>query len=650
MRHVHAPFLGRVISQAQARLQGDRETDIARAVTDAQASLQRARAVHDDLAPAVLRVSESADRAVADVAACFGLVDSALRQVAEAAARPMPTPPEAPPPNTPRPISEPLLAGAVDALEGAISELWRALDVLASIQAGEATYSPFPTLNLGIKLAMNVFDRRVAPEALDPWLARLEAVVSSLDERLQRFEALHADGATSLTSAAASLVGDLAAGVGALRIGREQGDDTALLDGLRLLRHASESLAAVLEEMDRYVRETARWSTLPAVEDFCRAVTGDAPTPVLESCAASVGRLLDGLDAQRRAMRALPLAYTVTDDLDAFDAAAKAARARFDKICQGAMEAAGALPALQDDIARTRARRDECLARLEREMDGAALSPHLEELKELAGRFLQGAVSEHLLRERVIAWLKAHALLEMQVRGAAMGSDAGELLSLLHRQGAGIEEATRFFRDGDPSHLAQGFRQMEEPLAGLAEIRERVLRAFQPAPAVAAPVTCFKCATPNPPGRTHCKGCGALLPAIARAYAPLTEEEAATQPLPRNLARLQRVVDAYEQHQARPSDIQYEAGLFLGRLGHIRRDFERRFVPRLRAERSPALINMGRDFYENLVDLQNGLHDVLAFGDHGRPDGLYRGLQACIDAGRAMQSSQARIEEVLGSL
>jgi hypothetical protein len=88
----------------------------------------------------------------------------------------------------------------------------------------------------------------------------------------------------------------------------------------------------------------------------------------------------------------------------------------------------------------------------------------------------------------------------------------------------------------------------------------------------------------------------------------------------------------------------------LTRPNDFRRDFERRFVPRLRAERSPSLINMARDFHESLVSLQEGLLAMLEFGDTGRPDTLYRGLQEAVAAGRAMRASQERIEEVLAEM
>jgi hypothetical protein len=471
-------------------------------------------------------------------------------------------------------------------------------------------------------------------------------VVGRLAARASRFEALHPDRPQALSDAARALVGDLVAGAGALRLGERE----ALIDGVRLLHHGSEALAAVLEEMDRFVRQTARWSSMPVLEDFCRAATRGAD--LREDCSASVESWLAFLEAQVAGLRALPLAYTVAEGIDSFATDVALASAAFAEARMAPEPEA--LTRMQDLFAMARGRRDEVLSALEREMDAVALSPHLEELKELSGRFLQGSVSETLLRERVIAWLKAHAMLEMQLRDRAreaLGTDAAELLDLLHQQGAGIEEATRFFRDSDPGHLVEGFRMMEAPLAGLAEIRERVLRSLRPSGGAPSTVACFSCGAPNPPGRTHCLTCGQRLPEIARAVAPeAVEDESLGAPLPRNIERVERVVRAYEQDRATAADIQYECGLFLGRLGHIRRDFERRFVPRLRAERSVALFNMARDFYENLSALQNGLHDMLAFGDHGRPDGLYRGLQECVEAGRAMRASQERIEEALEGL
>ena len=648
MRHVYAPGLGRVVSKAQERLAGDPSTYLSSAVRAAAGDLARVRAAFDEIEPTVLRSHASVERAVSDVRTCFGLVFDALEQMGTAADRPMPAPPPPDVPPTAGP-SEPLLAGALDALVGAVSELWQSLDVLACKQAAEEVQSPFPTLNHCLKTGLNVYDGHVDPTALDLWIPRSEEVAGALSRQISRFAALHPEAPALLVETAAALVTDVSTGLGAMRVYREAGDPVALLDGLRLVRHGSERLCGVLEAIDRAVRASATWSALPALDELCRALQTHAGDAIVGDCLDSTENLLRFHETQCKALRALPLSYTVTEQIVEAEAAVARARACFEALQDGARDAAS-LRTLCDAFHATQAARDACVSRLEREMDSAALSSHLEELKELSGRFLLGAISEPLLRERVVAWLKDHAMLEMQVREAArsaLGSDAAELLALLHQQGEGIEETTRFFRDGDPRHLSEGFRRMEEPLAGLAAMRERVVRALRPATGVAAEIRCFGCDAPNDARRTHCAACGVALPAIARALASTADEAVSGGPVPRNLWRIQRVVEAYEQHQASPADIQYEAALYLGRLGHIRRDFERRFVPRLRSERNPALINMARDFYESLTDLQSGLLELLAFGDHLRPDSLYRGLQSCTDAGQSMQGAQARIEEVL---
>lgn len=643
MKGILEPAIARLLTECRAeRALGKLPSDLADLLAAARSDLDRAQALLESQAACVVRSHPQATLTVEDTRGLFLRLRQALETLATASAQPRPQKEGEPDP----------LLDAAGAIEEAHSALLQALDMLRGLLAAEEVFSPFPTLNLAIKTGINVYDEAVEPRELDPWIERSREVVARLGTRVERFAHLHGDAPPGLVEAAASLVADLEAGIGALLVFRTRGGSPdALMDGLRLLRHPSTHLAALLEEMDEHARRTATGSVMPALEDLCRAARAEAsgmlPRGVLMDVRDSVSLLAGFYQGQRLALEAVPLAPWVQDELESLRNACADLDDRLPRALSSLEDPD--LVGLRNAFSDVVAAHDGVLARLEEEAARVASSPQVEELKELAGRLIQGTTTPEFFRDRVIAYLQEHARLEMELRKAAreVGGDAGEIVDLLHEQGRGLEEVTFFFRSGDASHLVAGIHQMEEAIPGLAAMRERLLDSLRPSSTAPRQIPCMACGSVNATGRRFCESCGARLPHVDDDLVTSGGGEDESEPLPQNLRRLEQLMNRFEKDASVIWEIEYVAGLYLDRLYSIRRDFESRFIPRLKSEASRTLIALGRDFYDNLTVLQQGLVTMLGYSEHGRADVLYRGFQECVGAGRAMRAAQERIENAL---
>lgn len=643
MKGILEPAIARLLTECRAeRAHGRLPTDLPSLLDQARGDLDQAYAILGAQAGCVLRGHPQAGLTIDDTRNLFLRLRQAIETVATAAAQPKPKDAEGPDP----------LLDALGAVEEAHAALLQALDMLRGLLSAEEVFSPFPTLNLVVKTGINVHDGAVEAPDLDPWIERGREVVARLGTRVERFCHLHSDAPPGMMEAATSLVADLEAGIGALLIFRQGAPDAdVLLDGLRLLRHPSVHLAAVLEEMDSHVRKTAGWSVMPALEDLCRAAREEAgghlPRAVLTDVRDSVSMLAGFYRGQSLALGAVPLAPWVREEMEAFREACSTLEERLAPALSSLDDAD--LVGLRDAFTEVVAAHDHALVRMEEEAARAAPSPQVEELKELAGRLIQSTTTPEFFRQRVIVYLQEHARLEMELRKAAreVGGEAGEIVDLLHEQGRGLEQVTVFFRTGDPSHLVAGLHQMEESVPGLVAMRERLLSSLRPADSGPRHVPCMSCGTSNMPGRRFCEQCGARLPHVDEDLITSQCGEDDVEQLPQNLRRLEQLMTRFERDATVIWEIEYVAGLYLDRLFSIRRDFETRFIPRLKSEGSRTLITLGRDFYDNLTAIQQGLVTMLGYSEHGRADVLYRGFHECVGAGRAMRSSQERIENAL---
>jgi ribosomal protein L40E len=521
-------------------------------------------------------------------------------------------------------------------IEDTSVKLVSAIQEVKDMEGREETYSPFPVINSCIRAALNVANGKEPVEALAGWLPPLAELIDRLDGTVRRFEELHGDE-KELCKAAGKLVEDLREGVGALSAYIKDKKPVQIADGMRLLKYPSKNISVLLKEMDLKAMGDESFSRLPALEEFSLAYKGWKDGKVsweaVQGAFGSLTFLASFYDDIHAAIKGFPLFFAVENAWNA----AQINRIQFRTFFSSFAEKMKAksknldLNELRRHFENYSAIVSQIVQSMEKEILKVSKSPYIEELKELAGRAVNGTVVLEYFARKVEAFAQSHNEIKEEFRRgkSAPGApgEVKEVYEILAAQGKGIDEMLRFFEDNDRQHLFEGLAMLEKPLPRLLEIQkaaqetiqEKVLKERGKKP------ICIKCSMENNVGAKICKKCGALLPLIVQEGGA-AEASDYDEPSPLNIARIEDAVARFEKGNLKAGELKSEIKSYLNKLEGVRSDFERRAKAALQSSKNDEIRESAEQFSKSIASMREALETMLMF--ESSPDFLFQGLQA----------------------
>ncbi len=372
------------------------------------------------------------------------------------------------------------LQQAVFMLEGSTARLLEELDELRSFNRAQPRRSPFGVFNYVIRTALRLRAGTAAPGALRAWLPAATLLVEQLQGHIEIFSRLHPE-ASSLCSAAEACVAEMRQGIGALlsfldgRDGLDGADGAlaaALDDGVKLLEQPSQRLAPLLKQMDAQAGQRHAESRVATFDEFERATEkfreGHLDDALLWLSFNSLRQLEQFYAGQVRAIERFPLFYLLRSELDAARATVAqlgVARERAERELRGGGGDWAWLPPLRSAFESCYQAIMTLTARLQEEALCMRASPHVEELRELAGRMLLGTVSQGYFVERTD--VLAQALAEVQYE--LHSNDVAEAM-------AALEQMQSYVGNNNPAALTTGVQRLSAVVPTLLHFK-RLLSA-----------------------------------------------------------------------------------------------------------------------------------------------------------------------------
>jgi len=521
-------------------------------------------------------------------------------------------------------------------IEDSANRLVSAIQEMKEMEGREETFSPFPVINSCIRTALNVANRKESVESLAGWLPALAELVDRLDYTVKRFAELHKDE-EDLCKAAEKLVVDLQQGVGALSAYVKEKKPVQIADGLRLLKYPSKNMSVILKEMDLIARGGASFSRLPALEEFSKAYQGWKDGKVsweaLQGALDSLSFLASFYDDIHSSIKGFPLFFAVENAWTA----AQINRIQFRTFY---IAFAGKFESKARDLDLKELKSyfecysgiiSQLVQSMEKEILKVAKSPHMEELKELVGRAVNGTVVMEYFARKVEAFAQSHNEIKEEFRRGrsvpGAPKEVREVYEILVEQGKGLDEMLLFFEDNDRQHLFEGLARLEKPLPRLLEIQaaaqetiqEKVLKERGQKP------ICIKCSLENNVGAKICRKCGALLPLIVKESSGADAGDY-DEPSPINIARIEEAVSRFEKGSLKVDGLKSEIKSYINKLEGVRSDFEGRAKAALQASKNDDIRESATQFPESIAAMREALETMLMF--ESNPDFLFRGLQA----------------------
>lgn len=514
-------------------------------------------------------------------------------------------------------------ASAVQALRASTERLHDALRALEAEEREAQVFSPYPELDMLLKVGRNVLDLHVAPPVLAGYWRPAAARVTRLRLAADRFRELHE------RAGAEAPLERLEAGLGAASEFLQAGRRLPLEDALRLIGPASVELHEVLRECEAAAAQKTRPAREPLVADLMQA------SPELaERIRTEIAAMIDDEEVRVEALRTHPLrALANLQPPTAALERARAAKAPAD-LDEALAELRHALHAQETRVEEAR-----------RPVQGA---PLLVDLQVLVGRALLGEISVADLHTELDHFRALQSELSAEMRRSVGLMDPGEedeLQGLLMRQTTGTERLAAFLADGDPRHLFEGWAVIAESAPRLIELSEGLRARLQPE----APPTgtmCFRCGAANPREARYCQKCSAVLPVMAQApteYADITQGAEGPAPVPAHVARLEALVQRVESGEAGPDEVAAEVDDLLARAERVAQSFQSQV-----GRAGDATVREYATFFQEQMELYfDGLHTLRHYAEDGHPDHLYRGLEACRQAGLELMAMRTLIEGAL---
>ncbi|MHB2015751.1 MAG: hypothetical protein ACYCW6_02275 [Candidatus Xenobia bacterium] len=526
--------------------------------------LVRTHSLMESLSPRVLR-DEARERLLAEVERAFGETGrgiSAILHSGEAS-------------------NLPVLQGAVKAFEEGLSHIYNCLQTLQELERKDPGLCPLPLLDDLLRVAMNVWEGKATPSALETWFRPAADMLRRLSGQCKLFACAHPEE-ESLARDALELTQTLGDGVGALVLFSQSGDRAALADGMSLLAQNSMPLNAAVIRMDAVARQASDFSSLPALQEAWLAVAqkGVADPAVAQAILDGLESLQRFLNDEVRALHALPLAWTIPEPLQVAQMAVERVDLTGVRETMASPALAVALCQVRDQVHLTRAAIQQVHDALQQELRKTEGFPNLEHLKELMGRLQTGTVSHKGFLVRFAYLASSLERLCEQARE----SGRGEVGRLLERQREGFETITGYFKSFDVQSLRDGMAIIEETLPRL--------RAMQ-----------------------------GDVSSQRRKMGPETGYDEA---VPELLLRLDRLVRDLEQGTLQPDAFAQKVRQEHERLSELAAEFRSRMALILKRSGSPEIMEAAREYGDGLQDILAGLKSMQACSN---PNLLYGGFE-----------------------
>lgn len=516
-------------------------------------------------------------------------------------------------------------AGAARAAEALRASTLRLQDALRDLQAEEREaqlFSPYPELDMLLKVARNVLDLHVPPPVLAGYWRPAAARVTRLRLAADRFRELHE------RTEPQDPLERLEAGLGATAEFLQAGRRLPLEDALRLIGPASVELHEALRECEATVAQKTRPAREPLVADLMQA------SPELaERIRTEIAALMDEEEVRVEALRTHPLRALA--NLQPPTAALERARAA---------KAPADLDQALADLRHALHAQEERLDAACKPVQGA---PLLVDLQVLVGRALLGELSMADLHTELDHFRALQSELSAEMRrsvGLMDPGDEDELQGLLMRQTTGTERLAAFLADGDSRHLLEGWAVIADSAPRLIELSEGLRSRLQPEAPTGS--MCVRCGAANPREARYCQKCSAVLPVMAQApteYADITQGAEGPAPVPAHVARLETLVQRVESGEAGPDEVAAEVDDLLARAERVAQSFE----GQVGRAADPTVREYAVFFQEQMQLYFEGLQTMRQFAEDGHPDHLYRGLDACRQAGLELMAMRSVIEGAL---
>lgn len=505
--------------------------------------------------------------------------------------------------------------------------------------------SPMPLVDRFIGVGVNVRDGFVAAGPLRDMLELLTQTTVVLAADSSRFRLLYPEAARH-ADAFDEAYRVLEAGAAAARAWGEGEDPQTLLDAMRLLKAGSTALMDRLGEMDAYVRQHARFSTVVAVEEVLRCAegvrAGTLPLDVFSQAVTNLVGLVGFYEGALRTADGFPLAFAMREALSGADERTEAllqvARPWTDR-AQADPRGAAADAATLDAVRVSLEAAAQAHAGVQESMDDLlrlfARAPQVLDVVAALGRVTSGAATVEQALDRSTRFLTAcHALQdELRQQGNA---ESFELRALLAGQSGAIEQMQVYLVDRDEAHLVHGVETLRSVVPRLGELHQTMrAQADEQRRARERTLTCFRCGTGNPSTSRYCSKCNAMLPALAPEETTFTDIVGGEEPtaMPGNLHRLQSLYDEAEDG-ADLEDVAARLYTLLGELQTVARTFAERFGPP--APSSPWAVTFG----QQLGALMDAVANMVEGARNARLDWMAQALRNALEAGEAMQEAQ----------
>lgn len=540
------------------------------------------------------------------------------------------------------------LTPVLNNVEESGGRLVSAMRELKELDKSARIESPLPVVNALIRTAYNVAKGSEKAEALSPWIPLVTTLVRKLEKDIDRFSSLH-PGEKEIIKASRKLLQDLKEGVGALAGYIKDRKPVQLADALRLLKYPSTNLFILLKEMDRIAASAAAFSKIPALEEFHRSYSqwkeGKAEWEMVQGALTGLRFLAKLYDDIHNGIKAFPFFYTVENSWTAAEITRIQFQDAFDQFLKK-LELRPKdldLAPLKEHLENHSKAIEFLVTQMEAEILKVARAPHIEELKELVGRAINGNIVLEYFAQRVQFFAQSHQEI-LNEFGRALRRDPalGEVYDLLEQQGLGMNELLNYLDDLDKTHLYKGMTLIEKPLPRLLEIQTGVKGVMEEKVGKKRKIICIRCGNENPPSSRKCGKCSAMLPfAVAESSAD-AEMLGGEEGSPVNIAHIEESVQKFEGGEISSRELSMEIKSYINKLEGIRHDFDMRAKGTMGASADPEIKEWSSSFGQNLQAMTQGLETMLLFEQS--PDFIYQGMQAFLAAAAELQDMRRTVK------
>lgn len=507
--------------------------------------------------------------------------------------------------------------------------------------------SPYPVYDQLLKVAQNIQAGRVEPKILRNFYAPAVEFTLRLRAAVKRFGLFY--GPSPLLEAAQRVMDNIEAGMGALDLYLEKGEERPLREGSQLLVGATLTMYTVMADMGQWAAAERRYARHPLVEELFRAREVGLEGQDLETLWKAVEAALKLELTQVQVLLQHPLAVLCEVHTETL----RAGMARVGSIVRQAQKRPlneVNLPEL--DIMLTNLDRliKNDLTRINVECRLVAGAPNFEELLVSVGLMASGKLEagafQVILQE---VWQSIERVRESL--GAAINClEAKDLELLEHCLSVQLDSCQRLSQwepGSDPAPLREAWRRLSETLPTTKRLNNELRRKLgvESAPQAPSGATCMRCGHLNPPQARFCSKCSSALiqmaPSAPTEYMDL-EGGIDGPKSSSHILQLEALVQQVESGQAYKDEVARALEPLLESAYAYRGLYERRVRPAL-AERNLSQ-EVGVPFEEAMETYIGGLEICQAYLDEPNIEYLYQGLEQAALGASQLQALESDLQ------